>query len=188
MLIIIEGVDKTGKSTLTDFILKNMDRAFLLKIGDRPKDSSYVQRQKIKDYYWKVLNVYQYGFKDCVLLLDRFFLSELVYSYKRGYEASKDSEILMMKEELEKNGYDIVLIYCNTAIEKIAEKFATDKEDYAKIEDIKILQSRYEMFLSELKIRTIPYDYTVTSPQQVLNKLQSIKQEIDSFRKNKERR
>ena len=177
MMIIIEGGDKTGKSTLTDYLLKNIPKAFLLKIGDRPKDGTPVQRAKIKEYYWKVLKIHQREMMDSVLILDRFFYSELAYSYKRGYEASKDPEMKEIQEELENIPYgDIIVIYCNTSDEKIAEKFVTDKEDYAKLEDIKILQDRYNQFLQNAKVPYITYDYTMTTPAQVLNKVLMFKE------------
>jgi thymidylate kinase len=171
MLIIIEGVDKTGKTTLTEYLLKKLPKAYMIKYGDRPKDGSYLEREKVRLAHWKMLDVYNYSFKDCVLILDRFFPSEIVYSHKRGYDASKDKEYIEMKNLIEKAG-DVIFIHCKTDPEQIAKKFLEDGEDYAKVDEIKQLISRYDEYLGSINSIKIPYDYQKTEFKHVVRKIE----------------
>ena len=177
MLIIIEGVDKSGKSSLIEFLSKNLGNAYTLKIGYRPKDNSIVERQKIVDSYFKVLKTYKQNFKDSILILDRFYLSELVYSIKRGYDALDESllgdDMRIIKEELE--NLDTLLIICRPDDATIAENFKKDKEDYAKIEEIKLLVDRYSKYAAQLKVKKLPFNYKITKYDTIKMAIKNIK-------------
>ena len=173
MLIIIEGMDKTGKSTLCNYLLKNLPDAFLLKNGEKPKDDSKEERDKIKSAYEKIFDAYSSSFKNSVLIVDRFLISEFVYSYKRGYEAMKDRELLDMIDKL--YYMNALIIYCNVDKKIIEKKFIEDKEDYTKVEEIEYLLKRYDISLSLFeKIPKITYNYTITTPEQVARKIKQM--------------
>lgn len=180
MLIIVEGIDKSGKSTLIDYLSKNLNNAFVLKIGSRPKDSSEEERKKIVDMYFKALDFYrlilQNDMSRPILIMDRFYVSELVYAAKRGYDALDDTsmgeDMKLLKEVIE--GLDsIILIYCRIDQESLIENFTKDKEDYAKVEDIKMLIERYDKYIVYLNVPRLPYNYKTIS-------LQAIKSAIES--------
>jgi len=168
MLIIIEGMDKTGKSTLSEYLLKNLPRAYYMKNGFRPKDGSEVERNKIVKTYSKLLDVYLENFKDSILILDRFLISEYVYSYKRGYEAINSQELKYIRDRLEKID-DVIMIYCKTDKTLIAENFKKDKEDFVDVSEINELCKRYDKYIIEDNIRVpiITYDYTISTPKKV---------------------
>lgn len=175
MLIIIEGLDKTGKTTLANYLLKNLPNAYLLKNGARPKDGTEEERQKIKDAYFDIMQAYSLVFRNKVLILDRFLVSEFVYSLKRGYDATKDEDLLAIKHELEEMEREVVLIYCSTDPILIERSFIEDKEDYAKIGDIVPLMNKYEKEITSIKgIVKLPYDYTRTSLEQVARQVSSL--------------
>lgn len=182
MLIIVEGVDKTGKSTLVDFILKNMPDTYLLKNGSRPKDGSDIERSKIINAYWKILSIYRYSFKESILIMDRYVISELVYCLKRGYKALDDSEpgkeLKMIINELEQEG-DIIIIHCSTDPKLIKQKFIDDGEEYTNLDEVEKFDEKYRVEIGKLKIKNIPYDYTRTTPVQVVRRLELYKKEFD---------
>jgi len=177
MLIIVEGCDKTGKTTLVEYLLKKLPKAYTFKYGDKPKDGSYLEREKVRNAHWKMLSVYNYTFKDCCLILDRFIPSEVVYSHKRGYEARDDKDYIEMKKEIERMG-DVIIIHCRTDIDQIAKKFLEDGEEYAKTDEIKDLVKRYDEYLGSIHLTKIPYDYMKTDLKHVVRKLLYYKEEI----------
>src|SRR3990167_3323467 len=94
-VIIVEGIDKSGKSTFVELLSKKYP-GVLLKITDRPSDGTEAERDKIKKYYSSVLDFIRDN-PDKLFLLDRFFWSERVYSIKRGYDAIDDRVLLEME-------------------------------------------------------------------------------------------
>jgi len=178
MLIIIEGVDKCGKTTLGNYLLKALPNAYMLKNGTKPADGSYTERQKIKEAYEKMASVYSYGFKDSILIIDRYLISEYVYCIKRGYNAEKDRELQETKELIESFG-DVVLIYCKTDQEAIEKKFIQDEEEYAKIDEIKTLCNRYDLYISKFSVEKLPYNYKTTDKEAVAKKLLQMKERFD---------
>jgi len=185
MFIIIEGLDKTGKSTLANYILKNMPNTILMKNGEKPKNSSVEERAKISHIYSNILDIYNTYFKDSIFIVDRFLLSEWVYSIKRGYEAIDDIDLSDLAEKLSIMG-DVILIYCETTREMLVQRFKEDKEEYALISEIEMLNERYEKFVPELKVvYKLPYNFTRTSPEQVVKQLKLYK-ELLEIRKNKD--
>ena len=121
MLIIVEGIDKTGKSTLCEYLVKKLPNAFLLKNGTKPKNNTETERQKILDIYNNILNVYNHNFSDKILILDRFLLSEYVYSFKRGYESYNNPELKDVNEKLLEMGDDVLVIYTRLDLNLIKE-------------------------------------------------------------------
>ena len=175
MMIIVEGMDKTGKTTLCNYLMKILPEAYLLKNGCKPLDSSIEERNKIKKAYDIILKAYNTVFKEQILIVDRFILSELVYSIKRGYEAKNDTEIVEYIKFLEDMENEVVIVYCSTSSELIEQRFISENEEYAKIGDIVPLMSRYEEFLKLFKnTPKIYYDYTKMEPKTIANQLWSM--------------
>lgn len=178
MLIIVEGIDKSGKSTLIDYLSKNLNNAFVLKIGSRPKDSSEEERKKIIDMYFKALDFYRLVLQNDdtnpILIMDRFYISELVYAAKRGYDAldktSMGDDMRLLKEVIE--GLDAILIYCRVDEDTLKENFAKDKEDYVVPEEITDIVSRYNRYVETLKIPMLPYNYKNISLQAIKSVIQ----------------
>jgi thymidylate kinase len=167
MLIVVEGVDKSGKSTLVEKLVKGLPQAFLMKVGDRPKDNSKDEKDKIKRLHWKMLRTYVTHFRDSTLILDRSIISEIVYSkIKRGYEAGKDKEV----KEMVKYLADLkpFIIYCRTSIDETKLRMFEQEEDYLKMSEVEPLMIEYDNVMDGLGVSVFPYDYRVTSAEQVI--------------------
>lgn len=160
MIFIIEGVDGAGKSTLINELVKNYP-GLILKITDRPKDSSITQRTKIKEWYWKVLSAIDLIEKSGDLItknfiLDRFFPSEIVYSVKRGYESWGDQELRVIETRLAK--FDHLLVYCDPGLGELDERIKTRGDEYIKREEAAFLHGRYKRFFEETPLNKIKID------------------------------
>lgn len=167
MLIILDGPDKSGKSTLVEKLVKGLPRAFLMKVGDRPKDNSQPEKDKIKELHWKLLRTYVTHFRDSILILDRSIISEIVYSkIKRGYEAGKDKEI----KEMVKYMADLkpFIIYCRTSVDETKLRMFEQEEDYLKMSEVEPLMLEYDNVMDGLGVGVFPYDYRVTKAEQVI--------------------
>jgi thymidylate kinase len=150
-LIIIDGVDGVGKGYLISKISKVLPGAIIIKICDRPRNSSMEERNKIKIYYQSVLNAVIRIFPDNIIIMDRFFSSELVYSIKRGYEAFDDpffkvfEDTLMMKTEH-------LFVHVVRDKKEIENAFDTRGEEYVTKDEIDILTERYQKFYNETQM------------------------------------
>ena len=177
MLIIIEGVDKTGKTTLANHLMKSLPKTFMIKVGDLPKNDSYADRHKIQDYYRTISASAKLYFKDYILIQDRSIFSEIAYSFKRGYNALEDKDTettfqdLISLNKINK----VIVIYCKTDIEEIKKKFIEDGEDYAKPEEIETILANYEEGLSRVAhfIEVWRYDYrdVLGTKEQIVRRL-----------------
>ena len=160
-LIIVDGVDKAGKSTLMSAVSKKIP-GIVIKITDRPKDASPQQREKIKDYYRTVYNFIENN-PGKVFLLDRYIWSEMAYSFKRGYEATDDPELKQMETELMKLNH--LVIFCNPSIDKILERIKRSADDYITEDDVAILKGRYEKIFQESPLNKLELDTAKPIPQ-----------------------
>ena len=64
---------------------------------------------------------------------------------------------------------NVLLVYCKTDLKQVEKKFLEDNEEYAKIDDIKKLNERYTKFIERVALKTLTYNYLVTSPEKITN-------------------
>lgn len=178
IILIIEGVDLSGKSTLMNTLCKAFP-GIVFKITDRPRNDSYSERGKIKHYYTSILEYINHN-RNKIIMLDRFYPSELVYSkVKRGYEAFGEADFNDYERVI--NNLDHLVIYCNPGIETILTRLKSRGDDYINEEDIKALMGRYERFSKETRLNTLEID--TNKPVEEL--LEIIKATIDEYQRNK---
>lgn len=173
MMVIVEGLDKCGKTTLVNYLIKNLDNAFVMKNGFRPNSNNTEEREKILYIYEKLFINYMLNFKNDVLIMDRYFISELVYGTKRGYNALETKGMKYFLNMVQKRK-DIILIYCRTDYDNIKKKFIEDREEYVEIKEIKKLDKLYQKVISKLNLIKLPYDYTITKPETVVKKIKRL--------------
>jgi thymidylate kinase len=146
MFLIVEGCDKSGKTTL----IKNLEKMFpieYVKFDRRPKDSSPQEQQRIRDGYETTIAIYsmpQYHNK--LIVLDRFYPSEVVYCFKRNYDVF-DNEWFYKTLEAKIKQLPHVLIYLDTPANVIYDRLKVTEDDYIKENEISIIIARYNKFL-----------------------------------------
>lgn len=134
MLIALEGLDKTGKSTLARKLSAEL-KIPIIKFS-KPKGDPYTE-------YMQFLLKHKGD-----AILDRFYLGELAYGpvYRRKAGLTKQQVINIERLFRARNG---VHIYCSDETNNIAKRFEEDGEDFARVEDIDRLKTLFTIALEE---------------------------------------
>ncbi len=170
IIIIVEGCDLAGKSTIVNALSKKMP-GIVMKITARPNSKDKHEIHKLKTYYYSVLDYINRFYQSKVVILDRFFPSEMVYSkVKRGYEAFADLEYKEMEKVLGHRNH--ILIYCDPGKETILNRLRSRGDDYINETDIEHLLKRYEFFMkrTSLKVLRLDTNKTVETLLEEINK------------------
>lgn len=154
MNIIVEGIDKAGKSTIVGDIIESLIPVIpvVVKVSQKPKSESELEKAIIIARYQELFALTENPLnKEHIFLFDRAYPSEMVYSVKRGGDKLSEPAFLDLDKRLGKSEQTL-LIYCEADPKTIARRFESEKEEYAKVEDIEKLLARYEIFLKKTKL------------------------------------
>lgn len=155
MILIIEGPDLSGKSTAIEKLGKKFNSGFTLKNNYKPKS----ENSEIYTQYWAILGIVNSYLKkrDSVVILDRFFPSQAVYSYFRGKDEMHSDEII----ELERFCKDKVLyVYLDTDLKILQQRFLERGDEHITINDLKKIKERYDSYfnytiMSKIRINSL---------------------------------
>ncbi len=154
--IIVEGIDKCGKSTFITKLMKALPNTILIKGGTitKPIDNSIVEKNKVLSFYENIFSISQLPyFDDKTIITDRFYPSQIVYSWKRKHDDFEDDWFINFENKLLDAFKDkIYFIYCITDPIVIARRFIADKEEHLEVDDIKDIISRYNKFYGRTKL------------------------------------
>jgi len=146
-LIIIEGCDKTGKSTLALEYINEGYECF--HFGEpRPEEDTYRT-------YMTFLNSLDPEKK---YVLDRFHLGEIVYGkiYRNGEGLTKEQ---FRNINLKIAKFNHMLVLCEQPIDIIEKKFEENEEDYAQIEDIRKILKFFSLAWDQTPLNKVVYNY-----------------------------
>ena len=166
MIILVEGIDKSGKTTFINTLKTHIPSTRIFKNAIKPGKGD-VEIGRIAGVYQ---GAYQFAnmIKDKnFIVFDRSHITEIVYSYLRGYESSEKIDWRKIEGELLK---DAVIVYNYAPPSIISQRFKTDKEDYVREEEILNIITRYEAYLESTKI---PY-VTISSLDSVDSNLAKV--------------
>jgi thymidylate kinase len=153
-VFIIEGPDLAGKTTAIESIAKFYNRGIIIKNSFKPKiaGSSRIYRQ-----YWAILHlVSKY---DDLVILDRFYPSQAVYSILRGLDEMFSENVKDLEEHCVKN-LTITYIYLDTNLDELETRYKKRGDEHINIEQLKLLKQRYDLFydstiLPKVKVNTM---------------------------------
>jgi len=173
MILIFEGPDLSGKSTLAEQVSKKIPNTYMMKMCHRPKDDSLEEREGVLDRYRKIARIYESmmlssSSKD-TMVLDRFYPSEAVYSYKRGYDMLDDYQLLGIDGFISDLGG--IIIYCDLDLKTLYDRFLDRGDDFIVSGDLPQIQKRYLAFLKMSKCRVIYYN-TSMSVEELIEEIQ----------------
>lgn len=164
MIIIFEGPDGSGKSTIkahiADMLKANGIKVFedgIKNIPTHPTKDPY--RISEKDLY-KELKLMANG--DVVTLIDRGVISDIIYRLFDKYESV--TTIGKFTKFLKQYGNKILIVYCNSSDPDRYDKMMKRGEDNpVAIEKYSLLSNIYELFFQQLEISVSPsivrFDY-----------------------------
>lgn len=146
MIVILEGIDKTGKSTLARKLVKELD-GYYVKFS-----------QPNGDPYQEYMGFLRSAKKHVNYVLDRFCYGELVYGpmYRNESGITVDQlnfiELLMMQ-------FNPIVVYCETSKETISRNFQDQDEEFTDSEDIEHIIKLYKNVWNESILDPINFDY-----------------------------
>ena len=171
MLIHIDGPDLCWKSTLIDKMQRLFKNVVIFSTPKNiiPREDSIEARQKVWDYYIRRANeAYETLKNDStkIIILDRFFLSELVYwKIIRWYDSEdvkeKRSELMSILEKIDKEFWYYIL-YLEDCVDCIRKRFQIDWDDYIKSKEYyEQLKKEYNTRMDQFSKKFTVYDINV---------------------------
>lgn len=142
MAIIIEGIDKAGKSTTC----KQLSEALGLQIVHFPAPTP--DFNFFEDYIKMLLS------NDRNIILDRFFYSELVY----GPILRNEYNIKTWQQEAIEallRSHDSFIVYCVSNVKTIHERFIRENEKFVDAKYIEKIIAKYEEVMNQTTLPVI---------------------------------
>lgn len=152
---IVEGTDCAGKSYLIESLSKEHP-AIIIKNTVRPMSGMPDQIQEYRRQIYAILGFISTHHKEKSFILDRSFMSELAYSFKRNYDAFNDPTYKHLEKLLASLPH--LYIYCNPGHDIILERLRSRGDDFMVEEDIERLIERYNRFFRETKLNKLELD------------------------------
>lgn len=153
MIIVVDGVDLAGKGFFLEKITKAINKGMILKNSYKPKkkeDTSILLTQ-----YINIINLIG---KTPIspIFLDRFYPSQMVYSFLRGKDEFNEKCFLVMDRILAHNNWKY--IWVDTELKFLKERYINRGDEHIKITDLEILQSKYKQFFDWTNLKKIRID------------------------------
>lgn len=161
VFIILEGIDKSGKSTLARYLSKELNIP-IYKFS-QPKEDPY------NEYYQFLIKTNKSH------ILDRFYLGELVYGPVFRGKSGLNSSHVKVIEQTCKNKRTINIYTSNTP-EIIKERFEKEKETFVKSEQVETILKNYEESVNNSTMEWIRY--TGNSEQDLKDILVKVKAKL----------
>lgn len=166
MIILVEGVDKTGKTTLSNELATITGFEYRKHSTMHSSLDALVAAKNVMNGLSTKKNY----------VFDRFYFpSDLIYGpIVGGYSHSKyvmneyHTQVLPLMQE-----HGIVMIHCTASDKVLAERFIRDEEEYATVDQILQLAAGYRKFVSECRFRYFTLDSTNTFPKEMLREATS---------------
>ncbi len=141
-IIIVEGPQGTGKTTVTNYLREKMSATDLYRLSGI-KDRTETGKEKIKIKYEKLLE-YVESCKDINMIFDRNFFTNEVYA-RLGYQNYSFTDVYeKLLKRLDNIDADIYLVILYLKDEsEFGKRLKRDKHDYQKFEvESSILQQK----------------------------------------------
>lgn len=172
MIIILEGENKTGKSTLAKKLVNDFNFTYV-KCSQPEKDPYIEYQEKLRQ-----------GYDDIVF--DRFWLGEHVYG-KLYRGKSKLNEEQDRNIQLKMMALNSILIYCYDTEKNIAKRFKQEGEEFANIDKIKDTLNLFKNNLLNVNIPIFKHKMKTDRDLTKLNRLEKIINQFkDKFSINKD--
>lgn len=155
MIVILEGSDKVGKSTLGRHLAERY-KAELVHFS-APKGDPYKEYMGFLDHADPEKNY----------VLDRFHVGELVYGelYRGKSKLSLDQ---MWYIDLRLMSHQCMLVHCSTDADTVKRKFIEDREESSKLEDVEKILSSFKNKVNLSLLKRFNYDWQSEGCLQIL--------------------
>lgn len=152
MLIICEGVDGSGKSTLVDELKRRLPKARVLHRGPPQRDPLEEYELDLQDY--------QPGTGQHVIC-DRWHVGEMIYGpLYRGESKLKGSGAWHIEALLQSRG--AVLVHLDLDLRDVQRRLAKRGEDYLQAEHVEHVHREYKRLFRQTPVRTLTFSEQLT--------------------------
>lgn len=142
MLVVLEGVDGAGKTSLVDRLTEQSS------VETRTLHRAQLKRDPEDEYITDLLGTYTPNTKE-LLVCDRWHLGELIYGPLYRGKSAVDSGMLMRIERLlDKLGAFRLNVTCD--LNTLTRRLAVRGEDYLRAGDVAWVRARYIVLATEL--------------------------------------
>lgn len=180
MRIIVEGVDKSGKSTIIEKMKNRFEYGIAIKNMIKPRDTSQEETDRICRIYEDIEIMSQNVDPNHVFILDRYYQSEMVYSILRGNDRLVDQNFKNWVRDMENAlRHNTLFVLIETDAETVAERFKKCKEDFVKEDQIRMLQDRYNQVFEMSTLPKIKLDTTKIGIEKSLELIEEKLREIE---------
>ena len=154
-IVIIEGSDLVGKTTFLEKLSKTINNGYIIKNSYKPR--SVEESKKIQEQYNHILTILRKAAKNDdsnrIILLDRFYPSQMIYSFKRGKDEMNSRFYKRMDERMESiENAEVHFIWLFAPLDDLLKRFDNREEDYIQKEELKTIHERYEKFFHNCKL------------------------------------
>lgn len=163
MIIIVEGIDKSGKSTLIKDLTRYFDDAVVLKLSEyyKPREGDPQSLHNLEVAYDELFNqARQISYDQHKhVIFDRAYPSELVYSQvMRNYEAWDNNFWWELDKGLGRFGHCLFVYVRPPDGPTHQDRLRSEGESYINGSHVRSLLSRYDRFLNESSLRKVVID------------------------------
>jgi cytidylate kinase len=159
MIIIIEGVDLTFKSTLAELLSRELglpvEQGSSFQIAKLPESEFF-------EFYKKSL-----GGEDKIL--DRSMYSNRVYAQAySGFNLLSRDEVSELEDIVRDNHEQCLVIFCTATIDELVRRYKLRGDDEVKVEALEgLLERFYDVIHSECKLPLLQYDTVYRTPAEM---------------------
>lgn len=154
MILIFEGVDKSGKTTLRNDVARELRKSYggdrIVEYKATIKPTSAADAHVAYLQYKAIFDLANQN-PDKLFILDRSYISEMVYSQvMRCYEGMLDERYA---EFLDRK--DVLIVHVDAEDDVLKERFIAQGETYVGPEHISSLKSRYDDLFTGRKLHLL---------------------------------
>lgn len=152
MIVLIEGIDKAGKTTIVNRLKQIFPSAIFCKNSFKPEGADPYDIGRMTGIY---LGIYQLAkqSKDQLIFLDRGHITEIVYGrIKRGYDSLQYFNWEHYEKELKKY---MKVIHVSAPVSVIQDRFIKEKEEYLVADEINKILTEYDIYMNNTSLSSI---------------------------------
>lgn len=160
-LIIIEGSDLSGKTTIIERVSKALNNGIIIKNAFKPRSKDEAGR--IREQYNFMLSLIRKSVKldknEQFIIMDRFYQSQMVYSFKRGTDEMNDRFYSRFETRLARiENLEVFYVWITAPDSDLEKRFYKRGEDYLKVEELKTINKRYRSIYDKSLLNKIKVD------------------------------
>ena len=175
MIVIVDGLDCSGKSTVYDRLYQNLDKAYFIK-ESYPGPSDMERIDRLTSFCRRVEEPYLYVYDRASVIDDP------VYEYRFNNRNSILENLLN-----ERMFRDVLVLHFTVEKDEWLNRLSKRGDKYIDASEYESIVSAYNKFYEKFKPRVITIDTTHIDPEGAYNKvLESIKEYLEDTKTMKE--